>query len=307
MCFGLGAYLAWGLLPIYFKWVLARNVPAIVLVSHRIIWALLFLVFVVTHQKQWSVFAKCLQSRKAMLALTGSTVMIALNWYVFVYSVESHQLLQAGVGYYINPLVNVLLGFVFLRERLRKLQLVGLVLAATGVAILTISIGKLPWIPFALAGTFGTYGLLRKTMPAGPLIGLTIETLLLLPLSCVVAGLQLRTELRSPAGVDAMTYVLLSASGVITAVPLLWFAAAARRLRLATMGFLQYAGPTLQTIVAVWYLGEPFRQIQWVTFGLIWLALLLYSIDSVRALNESRERNQAIAQETRREMACEIE
>jgi chloramphenicol-sensitive protein RarD len=305
LCYGVAAYLAWGVFPLYFQWVLRRGISSLVLVSHRIIWALLFLLLVISVQKQWLNLRRCIQSKKAMIALAGSTVMIALNWFVFVYAIETHQVLQAGLGYYINPLANVLLGFVFLRERLRKLQWIGIALAALGVTILTLSIGKLPWIPFALVATFALYGLLRKTMPAGPLIGLTIETILLFPIATTIALVRLHSEMTTGPAPDPVTYGLLSLSGVLTAMPLLWFAAAARRLRLATMGFLQYLGPSLQTLIAVWCFGEPFRQIQWITFGLIWSALILYSIDSVRALNEARE--QAVAQERRREAASEIE
>lgn len=307
LAYGLACYTAWGLLPIYFTWVLARGISPLVLVSHRIIWALLFLLAIIAFQSQWRELLRVARSKKAMAALVGSTIMIALNWYVFVYAVEARQIQQAALGYFINPLVNVLLGFVFLRERLRRMQLIGLALATIGVGILTWNLGALPWIPFALAGTFGMYGLLRKTMPAGPLIGLTIETMLLLPASVILAGIQFSSDLHLPAGPDGITYGLLSASGVITAVPLLWFAGAARRLRLATMGILQYTGPTIQMLVAVFYRNEPFGRIQWITFSLIWSALILYTFDSLRAMNESRERNQAEEQESRRELASEIE
>jgi len=305
--YGLAAYLVWGLIPIYFALITDRNISSLVLVSHRIVWAVMFLLIVMAVTGQWNELVRCVRSRRTMLALAGSTVMIAGNWYGFVYAVEKHLLLQAGLGYYINPLVNVLLGYVFLRERLRPMQLVSVALALAGVAILTLHIGSLPWIPFVVAGTFGMYGLLRKTMNAGPLVGLTIETTLLLPIAATIAAMQLAKDVRGAAGIDWIAYGLLGLLGVITAMPLLWFAAGARRLKLSTMGFLQYAGPTLQTIVAVFYRGEPFDRVQLITFSLIWIAVIVYSIDSWRALNAERTRQQATECEQRRELAAEID
>lgn len=307
LMYGLLAYLAWGLVSIYFALITDRHVGALVLVSHRIVWAVAFLLVIIAVTRQWEGLWRCFKSRAAMLALAGSTVMIAGNWFGFVYAVQSGQLLQASLGYYINPLVNVLLGYVFLRERLRPLQWVGVVLALSGVTILTIHIGSLPWIPFVVAGTFGMYGLLRKTMQTGPLIGLTVETILLLPIALLIAGLQFGKDLRSPTGVDWIAYTLLLFLGVITAIPLLWFSAAARRLKLSTLGFLQYISPTMQTVVAVWYRHEKFDQFQLITFSLIWGAVVVYSIDSWRAMNQAKSREQAIACERRREIASEIE
>jgi chloramphenicol-sensitive protein RarD len=307
LMYGLLAYLAWGLVSIYFALITDRKVDAIVLVSHRIIWAVVFLLIVITLTKQWDALWRCARSKTTMLALAGSTVMIAGNWFGFVYAVKAKLLLQASLGYYINPLVNVLLGYLFLGERLRPMQWLGVILALLGVGILTAHLGSLPWIPFVVAGTFGMYGLLRKTMNAGPLVGLTIETVLLLPIAGAIAAMQFSQDIHSQEGVDWIAYGLLMLLGVITAVPLLWFAAAARRLKLSTMGFLQYISPTMQTVVAVWYRGEGFDRVQLITFSLIWVAVILYSIDSWRALNQARSRQQAIECEKRLEIAAEIE
>jgi chloramphenicol-sensitive protein RarD len=229
-----------------------------------------------------------MKDRRTLLTLAGSTTLIALNWLTFIWAVASGQLLQASLGYYINPLVNVLLGFVFLSERLRPWQWASFALAATGVAFLAVSYGGFPWVALVLAFSFAFYGLLRKVARLDSLSGLTMETMLLFP---VMLGYWCRLLAR---GDSAMTtgplhvQVLLPLGGVITAVPLLWFAGAARRLRLSTIGFMQYIAPTFQFLLAVVAFGEPFTRAHAISFALIWVALSIYTTDTLRASRSRR-------------------
>jgi chloramphenicol-sensitive protein RarD len=213
--------------------------------------------------------------------------MISTNWFTFIYSVTIHQVVQAALGYFMNPLVVVLLGVFFLKERLRPLQVVSLGLAAIAVVILTIAQGRLPVISLILAVSFALYGFLRKTVNAGPLVGLFIETAVLLPLAVVLIAFHFTG---SGAAWPVRTYALLSCAGVVTAVPLLWFANAAKRLRLATMGLLQYLTPTCSFLLAVVFFDEPFTRTQRVAFPMIWAALAIYSVDSFRAFVSSTRR-----------------
>ena len=287
LAFGLGAYLAWGFIPAYFK--LLSHVPPLTVLAHRVVWSVAFLALLLTLQHKWGEVRAALRGRRAMLALLCSTVLIATNWYVFIWAIDHGQLLQASLGYFINPLVNVLLGVVVLRERLTAGQLAGLALAAAGVANLTIGAGGVPWVALTLAVSFALYGLLRKTAPVAPLAGLSIETAILFPLALLlVTGAVPAPDGHEAGDLSGRTYALLSAAGLITAVPLLWFAAGARRLRLSTMGFIQYLAPTCQFLLAVLLYHEPFPRRQLVSFALIWAALAVYTVESVLRLRAAR-------------------
>ena len=275
---GLSAYLLWGFIPLFFK--LLAHVPPIVVLSHRILWSALFVGAILTAGRQWPDVAAAVRRRNTLLALAASTAMIAVNWFVFLWAVTNRQVVQAGLGYFINPLVSVLLGMVFLRERLRAGQAAALLLATAGVMVQVIARGSFPWVALTLAWSFAFYALLRKTAPVGPLVGLFVETALLIPLAAYVVA-------RYPAGGAAPltlgTYALLAASGVITAVPLILFATAARRLTMATLGFMQFLSPTCQLLLAVFAFREPFTKWHLLSFGLIWLALALYCLEALRA------------------------
>ncbi|MHC4067472.1 MAG: EamA family transporter RarD [Planctomycetota bacterium] len=279
--YGLGAYLWWGLVPVYFKAVV--RVPALEVLAHRIVWSVLLLTGLLVVQRRWALVGAVMKSRVTAVTLAGTTVLIAVNWFVFIWAVANDQVLQASLGYYVNPLVNVLLGYAFLGERLRRWQGLSVALAAVGVGYMAYGYGQIPWISLILAGSFGLYGLLRKTAKVGALVGLMVETTLLVPLALgylvylAVAGLG--TLGTASLRMDG----LLVLAGVVTAVPLLWFANAARRLRLATLGFLQYVAPTGHFVLAVAAYGEPFTRAQGITFACIWTALAIYSIGTVRA------------------------
>jgi chloramphenicol-sensitive protein RarD len=281
--YALGAYLAWGVIPTYFK--LLAHVPPLVVLGHRIVWSVMFLGVLLTLQRKWDEVAAAVRNRRTLGVLVCSTALIAVNWYVFIWAVSNNLILQASLGYFINPLVNVLLGVVILRERLRAGQVVGLLLATAGVFVLAISTGGVPWVALSLAFSFSFYGLLRKIAPVGPLAGLSVETAILFPAALfVVFGGSATTSL----SFTGPTYPLLVAAGVITAVPLLLFAAGARRLRFSTLGFLQYLSPTCQFLLAVLVYHEPFKRHQLISFALIWTAIAVYMLETVLTLRATR-------------------
>jgi chloramphenicol-sensitive protein RarD len=273
LAYGLGAYGMWGVFPLYFH--LLSEVPPWVVLFHRILWSVLFLGVVVSVRREWGSILPILRNRRNVVLLTGGGVLIALNWLVFIYSVTSHQVLQASLGYFINPLLSVALGMIFLRERLRGWQWVAVLIAGAAVANLAVRGATFPWVAISLAGSFGFYGLVRKKVDINSLHGLLIETSLLLPLALGVLALV-------PAGaMPRATLGILSLSGVLTAVPLLMFGAALRRLRLSTIGFLQYIGPTLQFLVAVLVFHEPLDRFKLSSFALCWLGIAVYTADSL--------------------------
>lgn len=275
LLFGLAAYLAWGFVPLYFK--LLVHVPPEVVVAHRVVWTLVFVSLLLTFQRRWGEVRQDISSRRTRAALCASGALVATNWLIFVWAVAHDQVLQASLGYYINPLFAVALGMVFLRERLRPGQSIALALAAVGVANQIVQVGQVPVVALSLAVTFSFYGLLRKVTPVKPLVGLYVETAFLLPFAVLFIVAMPQRNL----GYGTGTLGLLGLAGVVTALPLLWFAAAARRLRLATVGFLQYVGPTVQFLLAVGVFGEVFTLAHAVTFACIWCALLVYSVDSL--------------------------
>jgi chloramphenicol-sensitive protein RarD len=275
--YGLAAYLSWGMAPAYYR--MLGQVTPMQILAHRIFWSVVLLLPLVAHRRLWSEVGRALRTRRTRVTLIASTLFISVNWYTFIYSISVQKVVQASLGYYMNPLVVVLLGVVFLKERLRAVQLASLALAGAAVAILTYAQGELPVISLILAVSFGVYGLLRKQADVGAIAGLFIETLLLAPICATLVGIDLA---RGPAR-SASTYALLAGAGVITAIPLIWFANAARRLRLATMGLLQYLAPTCSFLLAVGFFGEAFTAVQRIAFPMIWVALVLYSIDSYRA------------------------
>lgn len=279
---GLFCYIVWGFFPVYFKSV--QVVPPVEMVSHRIIWSLAFLLIPIAWKGMWPEIAAVLKRPKVLAALGATTLLIACNWLVFVYAVSSGEVLQSSLGYFINPLVSVLLGFLFLKERLERAQWISLLLVTAGVLYLTLEYGRIPWVSLLLAITFGLYGLIRKALHVEPLAGLTVETLLLAPL----ALLYLVHLDRSGTGIflakSRNLDLLIPLSGVVTAVPLLMFAAAAKKLRLATIGFLQYITPTIHFILAVTVYGEIFTKTDLISFSLIWCGLALYSLHAYRRL-----------------------
>lgn len=274
VAYGVGAYTMWGCFPLFFA--LFETVPAYEVLVHRIIWSCVFLALVISALKRWHPVKIALTQPRIVIRVLGSAALIGTNWGVYIYAVESHQVLQASLGYFLTPLVNVALGIFVLRERMQRLQGIAVLLAVCGILVQFVLLGSLPWISLVLAISFGTYGLMRKQVPLDGLSGLFVETLLLLPLGLlalsVLSVMDLSHFLQQP---DMTT--LLIASGVVTASPLLAFAGAARRLRLTTVGFLMYINPTMQFFIALFVFREPLNQVQLVSFAIIWIALLFYS------------------------------
>lgn len=275
----LGAYVAWGVLPVYWKSVQA--VPALEIVCHRVVWSFAFLVLVLAWKGHWKWLRRARARPAVLIPFLGSSSLLALNWLTYIWAVNAGHVVDTSLGYFINPLVSVLLGVLFLRERLRLWQWVAIGIAGLGVSYLTLSHGAFPWIALTLAITFGLYGLLRKTAPLGSLEGLSLETaFLFLPALAVLLSREWMGS-GSFGHTGTVTSGLLALTGVVTALPLLWYAYGARRVTLTTLGILQYLCPTLQLLLGVLVYGEAFTQARMVGFGAIWIALILYSLEGV--------------------------
>jgi chloramphenicol-sensitive protein RarD len=276
--YAVAAYTTWGFFPIYWKWLEA--VPALQVVSHRIVWSCVVLIGLVLASRDWTGFRAAIQSPRTNAIYALAAVAVAINWFVYIWAVSAGFIVQTALGYFINPLVSVLMGVVILRETLRPRQWVAIALAAAGVLYLTAYYGTPPWIALALAGSFGTYGLLKKTAPLGPLRGLALETgILFVP---ALAWLLFEDHAGRGAFLHAgplMTLLMIGA-GPVTTLPLLLFAAAARRIPLSMMGMLQYINPTIQFLLGVFLYKEPFSRGQLAGFGLVWAALLVFGAES---------------------------
>jgi chloramphenicol-sensitive protein RarD len=273
------AYTAWGFLPVFFKQL--SNVNAFEVVMHRMVWSLVFLLCVLAVQKRWTWLRDVARQPRVLAAFAASALLLSVNWSVYVWAVQNAHVVDASVGYFILPLANVAMGFAFLRERPSPRQWLAVAVAGAGVVWLTLQAGRVPWVALVLAATFGIYGLLRKVARLGPLEGLTLETLLLSPFA---AGLLAWWAWHGQGALvqgDPATLGWLLLAGPLTAIPLLLFAAGARRIPMATLGILQYIAPSLQMLLGVWLYGEAFEPARAIGFYLIWTALLLYSVDSL--------------------------
>jgi chloramphenicol-sensitive protein RarD len=281
------AYFLWGLFPIYFKTL--HDVPALEILLNRMLWSLLFLVGVLTWRKQWAWVSTAIRQPKLIGGFALSAVLLSANWFVYIWAVNHGHIVDASLGYFITPLVNILIGSVLLREKLRPGQWLSVALAAVGVAWLTIQTGHLPWIGLVLAATFGTYGLLRKTSALGALEGLSLETALLFPFAfgwlCWLTAQGQNSFIASSVNIK----MLLLISGPITAIPLLLFAAGARRIPMTTLGLLQYISPLVQLLLGVWLYHEPFDSNKLAGFIAIWAALIVYSAEGLwRNFNQQK-------------------
>lgn len=279
MLYAASAYALWGVFPLYFK--ALQEVPPLEILLHRMVWSLAFVVLVLGWKRQWAWLGEVLRKPKVVLGFTASAVLLGGNWFIYIWAVNNGNVVEASLGYFINPLFNVLLGSLLLHERLRRVQWCAVALAACGVAWLTWQAGQLPWIALMLAGSFGLYGLLRKTASLGALEGLALETLVLFPMACGYLVFLAMQGHNSFASASTPTQLLLAASGPITAVPLLLFASGARRIPLSLLGLLQYIGPTIQLLLGVWLYHEPFGGARLAGFALIWSALAVYSLEGL--------------------------
>lgn len=276
---GVSAYVLWGLFPIY--WRFLEQDPAIEILAHRMVWSLVFMAGLLTFQKEWSSIRNALRNRKTVVVYVIAATLLAFNWYTYIWAVNSGYVVEASLGYFINPLVNFLLGVLFLGEKLRGGQVAAVSLAVLGVIYLTVNYGSLPWISLVLAFTFGMYGLIKKTATLESMHGFSLETMVLfLP----ALGYLLY---RNAAGIGAFAHqgalitLLLLMAGPVTSIPLILFGYSARRIPLSMLGFIQYIAPTLQFLLGVFLYLEPFPKARLVGFCIIWLALLVYTLEGV--------------------------
>ncbi len=273
------AYIVWGLFPLYFKSV--QDIAPLEVLMHRAVWSLVFLVAVLAARRQWAWLGPALRDRKVLGGFAASALLLSLNWFVYIWAVNHGRVVDASLGYFITPLVNILLGFIVLGERLRPLQWGAVGLAAAGVVWLAWDSGSLPWIGLLLALTFGAYGLLRKTASLGALEGLVLETLLMFPLAFGYLAWLGAAGADGFSGAPWSTQLLLAAAGPITAIPLLMFASGARRIPLSVLGLLQYIAPSIQLVLGVLLYHEPFGGARLAGFVLIWSGLALYTLESL--------------------------
>ncbi|WP_395403878.1 EamA family transporter RarD [Pseudoduganella sp. UC29_106] len=274
------AFLCWGLFPLYFHAI--GDVPPMEILAHRMLWSLLFLVIVLTARSQWRWLPDVLKKPKVVWSFIASALLLSANWFVYIWAVKNGHVIDASLGYFINPLVNVLLGQLVLKEHLRRGQWLAVAIAAAGVLWLTVQAGQLPWIALILGCTFGGYGLLRKTAALAALEGLSFETLILFPLALAyVAWLTVTGQNAFLNAPSDSTRWLLAAAGPITAIPLLLFAAGARRIPMAVLGMLQYLSPTIQMLLGLWVFHEAFSSERMAGFIVIWSALAVYMAEGL--------------------------
>lgn len=290
--FAIGAYTMWGIAPIYFKSLSA--VAPLEILSHRVVWSFFLLAALLHFGHNWRSVRDVMVDKRKMLFLVTSSLLIGSNWLIFIWAVNSNHMLDASLGYFINPLINVLLGMLFLGERLRKLQWLAVALAIGGVLTQLIAFGSIPIVAMGLACSFGFYGLLRKKVSVSAQTGLFVETLVLLPAAAVYL-LWIADSATSNFSLNPMTLnLLLIAAGVITTLPLLCFTGAATRLKLSTLGFFQYIGPSLMFLLAVLVYGEAFSLDKALTFAFIWGALMVFSFDGLRNNHRNNRRSKKV-------------
>jgi chloramphenicol-sensitive protein RarD len=285
----LGAYVCWGLFPIYWKFLAAT--PAPILLCHRVVWSCVVLLLVLAATRQLNDLRRALLQPKMLGVYALAAVLIAANWLTFVWAVNHKYIVETSLGYFINPLLNVVVGYLFFSERMRKLQWVALTLAASGVAYLTWSYGTVPWIALILASTFGLYGVVKKLAPLNALLGLSLETLILLLPAAIYLGIAANVY-QQPIGSSTVNgWTLLAGTGVVTTIPLVLFAAAAQRIPLVLVGLFQYIAPSLQFLIGVLVYQEPFTAERQLGFSVVWIALFLFAAENLNYQRAKRKLN----------------
>ena len=278
------SYFLWGLLPIYWKFLDQINAQEIL--ANRIFWSFIFMVLILAFTKKWSLFVDTLKgfakNKKQMVALTIASLLISVNWFIYIWAVNSGHMIEASLGYYINPLISILLGMLVLKEKLTVVQLVSFILAAIGVVIITVSHGVFPWIAISLALSFGLYGLAKKMIHVESTVGLTLETMMLAPIAAIYMIYLFLNGTNSIFTASWSTNLLLIGAGPATAIPLLYFAKGAQKIPLSLLGFLQYISPTLTLILGVFVYQEHFSHIQLLSFMFIWAAVAIYSLSKTK-------------------------
>lgn len=290
MLFALAAYLSWGVAPMYFK--LLTEFPAPDILMHRVVWSVVTLLVFILAVKHWGKVRAAMQNKRILLTLLISGSLLTSNWLVFIWAVNNDHLLDASLGYYINPLLNVFLGRLFLGETLRGMQRVAVGCAFIGVAVLIVSYGELPLVALFLATTFGIYGLLRKKTPVESMPGLLIESLMMLPFALFFWAFYAAPNSNMAANDWQINLILISA-GLVTTIPLIFFNAAAQRIKYSTLGFFQYIAPSMMFLMAVIMFGEPLDEARLITFGFVWLGLVIFSLDSWHFYQKERKLKRA--------------
>ena len=290
----MGAYILWGILPIY--WKLIDEVPALEILAHRVIWSFVFVLIIVVILKRKilkNFFQVQMSQKKTWIGLFLASLFISINWFTYIYAVNTNHIVEASLGYYINPLIAVLLGVFVLREKVNKVQAISFVLAGIGVLYMTISVGKIPWISLILALSFGFYGLSKKLIKVDSILGLLLETLFILPFALLFLGYLGVNNQQSFSTGSLTSDLLLIGSGVATAIPLLWFGIGAQKIPLYLVGFLQYISPTISLILGVVLYGESFTVDHLITFACIWIAIAMFSGANIRQVIHKRKMSKA--------------
>lgn len=286
------SYTMWGILPLY--WKALNSVPSDQIIAHRIIWSVAFMAVILAVSRGFGSIKASVSNKRDMVIITMCALLIAANWYTYIWAVNSNHIVESSMGYYINPLVSVLLGVVVLKEKLDIYKCIALFLAAAGIVIMAVEYGKIPWIALILAATFGLYGLLKKLVKASASVGLALETVILLP---AAAGYVIWLECTGAGAMGKLPLpllVLILCAGIVTATPLLLFGAGAKKVELSTVGFLQYLSPTISLILGVFVYKEHFSTIELISFGMIWLGLIVFSVsrlDLRKWLQQGKEKS----------------
>lgn len=282
-----GAYILWGVLPIY--WKMIQEIPAFEILAHRIVWSFLFMgIVIMIARKQKEFMRECRQiikNKKQLIGITLASITISINWVTYILAVNTNHVVEASLGYYINPLVSILLGMIVLKEKFSKAQWLAFLLAALGVIYMTVNFGSVPWLALLLAFSFGSYGLLKKLVPLNAMFGLTIETLIVTPVALVFL-FQQQTGQWSTIDFWSWTTAIVFGAGIVTAIPLLLFSAGAKRIPLSMVGFLQYFAPTIMLIIGIFLYDEPFTDVHAVSFTLIWAGLAVYTVTRMKRLKK---------------------
>ena len=284
---GLAAFGTWGLIPIY--WKLLGDIPASEILAHRFVWTSLFLVLLLSWQGRWPELREATRSRRALMFCFASGIAISVNWLVFIWAVNVGRVIETSLGYFMTPLVNVLFGALFLRERLTRWQFISVMLALVGVLNLTFGYGKFPWLAVTLCVSFGLYGLLRKKSGVRPIPGLFLETALLTPLAAAYLVYLQRGGTSTFGSASWSLVLILISTGIVTGLPLVWFGHAARHLRMTTVGVLQYISPSGSFFLGVFLYHEPFTRAHLLTFAFIWTALAIFTAEAIWRWRSGRE------------------
>ncbi|MBK7451105.1 MAG: EamA family transporter RarD [Anaerolineales bacterium] len=279
--YGIAAYAMWGFFPIY--WKLLHDVPALQLLGHRIVWSFLLLLAFILLTRQWNDFRAVAFDRRTLGIYSVAGVLLSLNWLIYVWGVNAGFIVETSLGYFINPLLSVLFGVFFLREKLRPMQWLPIIIAAIGVVYLTITYGRLPWIALSLAVSFGLYGLVKKLSPLGSVYRLTLETAIVFPIALIYLMIIQSTGAGEFLHDGRTVDLLLVGAGVVTTIPLLMFASAAKEIPLNMIGVLQYFAPTIQFLIGVFIYKEPFDTTRFIGFGIVWLALIIFWVENIIA------------------------